>query len=52
MTTAIEAATATATPLSAEELSKLDAWWRASNYLGVGMIYLQGNSYFRSTGDE
>jgi len=23
-------------PLSAEELRKMDAWWRAANYLSVG----------------
>jgi phosphoketolase len=26
-----------------EELQLLDAWWRAANYLAVGMIYLQDN---------
>src|SRR6201991_1617580 len=30
-------------PLSAEELRKLDAYWRASNYLSVGQIYLLDN---------
>lgn len=30
-------------PLDAEELRKIDAWWRACNYLSVGMIYLRGN---------
>jgi xylulose-5-phosphate/fructose-6-phosphate phosphoketolase len=30
-------------PLSAEELRKIDAYWRACNYLALGMIYLQGN---------
>ena len=25
------------------ELEHLDAWWRAANYLAVGMIYLQAN---------
>ena len=30
--------------LSAEqELERLDAWWRAANYLAVGMIYLRAN---------
>jgi xylulose-5-phosphate/fructose-6-phosphate phosphoketolase len=29
--------------LSAEELSKLDRYWRACNYLAAGMIYLQDN---------
>ena len=26
-----------------EELERLDAWWRAANYLAVGMIYLRDN---------
>jgi xylulose-5-phosphate/fructose-6-phosphate phosphoketolase len=30
-------------PLSAEELKKLDAYWRAANYLSVGQIYLYDN---------
>ena len=30
-------------PLSSEELRKIDAYWRASNYLAVGMIYLREN---------
>ncbi|MEB3301803.1 MAG: hypothetical protein VKN56_07505, partial [Cyanobacteriota bacterium] len=25
------------------ELALTDAWWRAANYLAVGMIYLQDN---------
>src|SRR5262245_21192295 len=29
--------------LSAEELRKMDAYWRASNYLSVGQIYLLDN---------
>lgn len=29
--------------LSQEELSGLDAYWRASNYLAVGQIYLKDN---------
>ena len=33
----------TATPLSAEELRLIDGWWRACNYLSVGMIYLRDN---------
>src|SRR5215472_8007405 len=28
-------------PLSSEELRLIDAWWRACNYLSVGMIYLR-----------
>src|SRR5712671_183040 len=30
-------------PLSAEELEKIDAYWRAANYLSVGQIYLYDN---------
>ncbi len=30
-------------PLSPEELHKLDAYWRAANYLAVGQIYLFDN---------
>lgn len=30
-------------PLSAEELHKINAYWRASNYLSVGQIYLLDN---------
>jgi xylulose-5-phosphate/fructose-6-phosphate phosphoketolase len=30
-------------PLSAEELRKIDAYWRAANYLSVGQIYLFDN---------
>jgi xylulose-5-phosphate/fructose-6-phosphate phosphoketolase len=34
---------ATGGPLSGEELRLIDAWWRACNYLSVGMIYLKDN---------
>ena len=30
-------------PLTAEALRKIDAYWRACNYLSLGMIYLQDN---------
>jgi xylulose-5-phosphate/fructose-6-phosphate phosphoketolase len=30
-------------PLPADELRKIDAWWRAANYLSVGQIYLYDN---------
>lgn len=33
----------TDTPLDANELRKLDAYWRAANYLSVGQIYLCDN---------
>jgi len=29
--------------LNAEQLEGLDAYWRASNYLAVGQIYLRAN---------
>ena len=31
------------TPLSRDELRKMDAYWRAANYLSVGQIYLLDN---------
>src|SRR6476469_3193984 len=31
------------TPLTPEELRKIDAYWRAANYLSVGQIYLLNN---------
>jgi xylulose-5-phosphate/fructose-6-phosphate phosphoketolase len=30
-------------PLSPDELQKMDAWWRAANYISVGQIYLYDN---------
>ncbi|HWT66349.1 MAG TPA: phosphoketolase family protein, partial [Terracidiphilus sp.] len=30
-------------PLSPEQLAKMDAYWRATNYLSVGQIYLKDN---------
>ncbi len=33
----------TSQPLSAEELKKIHAYWRACNYLAAGMIYLKSN---------
>jgi len=33
--------------LSPDELHRLDAWWRAANYLTVGQIYLQANPLLR-----
>src|SRR5271157_4765487 len=35
--------TVTGAPLSADELRKTDAYWRACNYLSLGMIYLLDN---------
>ena len=34
--------------LSAEELEGLDAYWRASNYLAVGQIYLKSNPLLKT----
>jgi xylulose-5-phosphate/fructose-6-phosphate phosphoketolase len=34
-------------PLTAEELRKVDAYWRACNYLSVGMLYLLENPLLR-----
>ena len=31
-------------PLSAEELRKIETYWKTCNYLSLGMIYLQDNS--------
>jgi xylulose-5-phosphate/fructose-6-phosphate phosphoketolase len=36
-------ATVEGAPLSAEELQKMHAYWRAANYLSVGQIYLYDN---------
>jgi xylulose-5-phosphate/fructose-6-phosphate phosphoketolase len=35
-------------PLSGEELRKMDAYWRASNYLSVGQIYLLDNPLLKT----
>lgn len=34
--------------LSSAELSLMDAYWRASNYLSVGQIYLLDNPLLRN----
>jgi xylulose-5-phosphate/fructose-6-phosphate phosphoketolase len=34
-------------PLSPEELRKIDAYWRAANYLSIGQIYLMENPLLR-----
>ncbi|MBI3408124.1 MAG: phosphoketolase family protein [Planctomycetes bacterium] len=39
--------TAPTGPLSVDELRKMDAYWRASNYLSVGQIYLMDNPLLR-----
>ncbi|WP_448562580.1 phosphoketolase family protein [Trichothermofontia sp.] len=42
-----QAASASAQSLSADELHKIDAYWRACNYLALGMIYLRDNPLLR-----
>ena len=39
--------TVSGSPLSAEELRKTNAFWRACNYLILGMLYLQDNALLR-----
>ncbi|MGA8762373.1 MAG: phosphoketolase family protein, partial [Candidatus Sulfotelmatobacter sp.] len=34
-------------PLTREELRKIDAYWRAANYLSIGQIYLYANPLLR-----
>jgi xylulose-5-phosphate/fructose-6-phosphate phosphoketolase len=43
----ISGAATTPGPLSPAELAALDAYWRASNYLSVGQIYLYANPLLR-----
>jgi xylulose-5-phosphate/fructose-6-phosphate phosphoketolase len=35
------------TPLAPDELQRIDAYWRAANYLSVGQIYLYANPLLR-----
>ncbi|GGD65055.1 phosphoketolase family protein [Caballeronia grimmiae] len=43
----VQGKTATPAPLSADLLRNIDAYWRACNYLSVGMIYLRANPLLR-----
>jgi xylulose-5-phosphate/fructose-6-phosphate phosphoketolase len=43
----VETPSVSTTPLSADELRKIDAYWRAANYLSVGQIYLYNNPLLR-----
>ena len=45
--TQIEPTTLSTEPLMADELRRMDAYWRACNYLCVGMLYLQANPLLR-----
>ena len=40
---AVTSESALPTPLSPDLLKKMDAWWRAANYLNIGQIYLMAN---------
>ena len=40
-------ATEVVQPLSSDELNKINAYWRACNYLSAGMIYLRANPLLR-----
>ncbi|HEY5554976.1 MAG TPA: hypothetical protein VIK43_08635, partial [Cellulomonas sp.] len=37
----------TGKPVSDETLQRIDAWWRAANYLSVAQIYLLDNPLLR-----
>src|SRR3989454_5314759 len=41
------AAASSSGPMTSEELRRIDAWWRAANYLAVGQIYLLDNPLLR-----
>src|SRR3954465_7890626 len=43
----IARSTVSGAPLSAAAVQKIDAYWRACNYLSLGMIYLQDNPLLR-----
>ena len=47
MNRASPAVQAESNPLSPDELHKIDAYWRAANYLSVGQIYLLDNPLLR-----
>ena len=38
-----------ALPLTAEEVRRMNAYWRAANYLSVGQIYLSDNPLLRES---
>src|SRR5215472_15279367 len=42
-----KATAVTADRLSTDEVQKIDAYWRACNYLAAGMIYLHANPLLR-----
>src|SRR5258708_2617316 len=48
MSTRSDTPTLATAPLTDEELRKIDAYWRAANYLCAGMLYLRDNPLLRS----
>jgi len=46
-TVAVATGTVAEGPLDAVQLRRIDAWWRAANYLSVGQIYLMDNPLLR-----
>src|SRR5579864_430479 len=47
LATDVHSSSQPAGPLSASELSRINAYWRAANYLSVGQIYLLNNPLLR-----
>jgi xylulose-5-phosphate/fructose-6-phosphate phosphoketolase len=47
MSATISGVVSSRAPLSTEEVSKINAYWRAANYLSVGQIYLYANPLLR-----
>jgi xylulose-5-phosphate/fructose-6-phosphate phosphoketolase len=47
MSATIPGVASSSAPLSTEEFSKMNAYWRAANYLSVGQIYLYANPLLR-----
>jgi len=45
----IARSTVAGAPLGADELNRIDAFWRACKYLALGMIYLQANPLLRES---
>ncbi len=52
MTTTSAANMASQGPLSPDQIERLDAYWRACNYLAAGMIYLRDNPLLREPLEE
>lgn len=46
----VAAPTAPEQPLGTDELSRIGAWWRATNHPAVGQVYLLDNPVLREPG--